>query len=87
MTVTCLICPNWKARAEKAEARVAELESEIKEARNEAATVRRAYLHEKYRADQSGAPRTHAYSGPADRFITAADSVSVAEKEPDEEPR
>lgn len=29
------------------------LEEEIKEARNEAATVRRAYLHERWRADEA----------------------------------
>lgn len=42
------------------------LKAEIKEARNEAATVRRAYMHEKARAEAAGAPEETAYKGQAD---------------------
>jgi hypothetical protein len=58
--------------------RIAGLEAEVKEARNEAATVRRAYLHERSRADKAveyllihdrsnaEALKEHAYKGPSD---------------------
>lgn len=45
------------------------LEAEVKEARNEAAVVRRAYMHERSRAEKAGAPPEHAYSGAADRYV------------------
>jgi len=62
------------------EARVRALEKELREARNEAGIVRRAYLHERRRADMAGAPREHAYSGPADRFVTPVEhQVAILE--------
>ena len=50
---------------EEAAAEIARLKAEVLEARNEAATVRRAYLHERDRADKAGANPEHAYKGSA----------------------
>lgn len=63
------------------------LKAEIREARNEAAVVRRAYLHERGRAnaaaralgdlgalEASAAFDEMAYRGPAERYATASES-------------
>lgn len=52
----------WANYIEKKQ-EVERLETELAHSRTEAAATRRAYLHEKARADQAGAPEEHAYRG------------------------